>query len=92
MEEVSLENIVISSSDEEGENVKIVRKRGRPKGSKNVKPEVPKNAVDSDVIDDKATPKKDIAKKKVGTPSMKRTPSKKAGIVHVFHQSVCYHL
>jgi hypothetical protein len=81
MEEVSLENIVISSSDDEDESVKIVRKRGRPKGSKNVKSEIPKNVDEINLVDNKGTPKKDVVKKKVGTPSKNRTPSKK-GIDH----------
>ncbi|XP_053392476.1 ATPase family AAA domain-containing protein 5-like [Mercenaria mercenaria] len=80
MEEVSLENIVISSSEDEGDGVKKVKKRGRPKGSKKVIGELPKKAADTDIADNKSTPKKDGVKKKIGSPCKSRTPSKKTGM------------
>lgn len=77
MEEVSLENIVISSSEDEGQDEKPTRKRGRPKGSKN-REKSPKKDLVEDI--EQGTPKKDTVKTKTSFPVKTKTPLKKSGM------------
>lgn len=84
MEEVSLENIVISSSEDEASEVQ--RKRMKKKGKHKEKIGERKEGVDSQTkstakkaVEGTGTPKKQSAKEK-GTPSKTRTPLKKSAV------------